>query len=111
MSDILKHKGYIGSVEHDIKNEILHGKIQFINDLVTYEAVTIPELKKEFILAVDDYLATCKELGRDPQKSFKGSFNVRVGEDIHRDVALSAYSQGVSINQFVTDTLAEKCHQ
>ncbi|MCC5845364.1 MAG: toxin-antitoxin system HicB family antitoxin [Verrucomicrobia bacterium] len=44
--------------EFSQKDGCLHGKIQFIQDLVTYEAETVPELEKAFHAAVDDYLET-----------------------------------------------------
>ena len=38
--------------------------------------------------AVDDYLELCKEEGKEPEKPFKASFNVRTGTDLHRKAAL-----------------------
>ncbi len=79
MKDILRYKGFIGSIEISIEDDCLHGKLLFINDLVTYEARTPNQLQAEFESAVEDYLTTCKELGRSPDKPFKGTFNIRVG--------------------------------
>ena len=62
------YKGYQGSVETSIEDGVFHGKILFINDLVTYEAQTLRALKKQFELAVNDYLASCKELDKQPEK-------------------------------------------
>lgn len=73
----LKHKGYVGSSNISLEDNCLYGKIEFINDLVTYEGQTPEELKAAFIEAVDDYIETCKELEQAPEKPFKGSFNVR----------------------------------
>ena len=42
------YKGYQGSVETSIEDGVLHGKIMFINDLVTYEATTLKALEKQF---------------------------------------------------------------
>ena len=39
------YKGYQGSVETSIEDGVLHGKIMFINDLVTYEATTLKALE------------------------------------------------------------------
>jgi predicted HicB family RNase H-like nuclease len=55
------YKGFSGSVETSIENNVLHGKVLTINDLVTYEAKTLPQLKEEFIAAIDDYLETNKK--------------------------------------------------
>lgn len=104
----LTYKDYFGSVEFDLEDQILHGNILFINDLITYEADTLDGLNKEFKAAVDDYLETCKLLGREPQKAFKGSFNIRVGESIHKDAAVEASKRGQNLNDFCKEAITEK---
>lgn len=97
--DILKYKDYEGTAEVDMVRGVCRGKILFITDLVTYEAATPRELQREFELAVEDYLETCGELGREPGRQFKGLFNVRVTPELHRAAALRAASDGVSLNE------------
>ncbi|WP_159289688.1 hypothetical protein [Tenacibaculum maritimum] len=63
-NNILKYKGYFGSIEIDFNENILFGKIIDIDDLVNYEAKTPSELKKVFFEAVENYLDTCKEIGK-----------------------------------------------
>lgn len=84
MNKMLNYKGYFGSIEVSIEDGILHGKIQCINDIVTYEAETPNELKSAFEEAVTDYLETCKELGKSPDKPMSGSFNIRIGSELHK---------------------------
>ncbi len=57
MKDLLKYKEFIGSVHFDSDDETFYGKIEGINDLVTFEGNTVQELKKAFHEAVDDYLS------------------------------------------------------
>lgn len=99
--DILKYKGYEGTTELDMERGICRGKILLINDLITYESESPRELEKEFQLAVDDYLQTCQELGRQPQVPLKGQFNVRVSPNLHKQLALRAASEKVSLNEIV----------
>jgi predicted HicB family RNase H-like nuclease len=108
MSDSMTYKGYIGSVRYSEEDEVFHGKIEAINDLIMFEGSSVKELKKAFHEAVDDYLETCMEMGRQPQKPFKGSFNVRIPSELHRKAAQKATSMGVSLNQFVLKALEEK---
>ena len=68
MNDIIEYKTYYASVQFSAEDEVFHGKIIGINDLVSFEGTTVAELKKAFHEAVNDYLATCKELGKDPEK-------------------------------------------
>ncbi|WP_063332082.1 type II toxin-antitoxin system HicB family antitoxin [Marinomonas sp. TW1] len=100
-----EYKGYTGSIDFSIDDSVLFGKIEFINDLVNYEAATLEELKSEFILAVDDYLETCKEINKQPEKTMSGTFNVRVGENIHKKLAVLSFKEDKSINDLVKSAL------
>jgi len=99
--NILRHKGFIGSTEIDSEDKCLHGKLLYITDLVTYEASTVSKLEAEFKKAVNDYLATCKELNREPLKPFKGSLNIRIGSELHKDAAFHATQDGLTLNEFI----------
>lgn len=101
MKHNLTYKGYSGSVDISIEDNCLHGKIEFINDLVTFEGSTPIELKIAFEEAVDRYLVYCKKTGTIPDKPFSGSFNVRTGAALHRLSAQVAASKGVSLNEHV----------
>lgn len=101
----LKFKDYQGSVEFDSDRMVLRGKILFITDLVTYESPTAAGLQQEFEAAVDDYLETCKALGREPVKAFTGTFNVRIEPDCHKALAQIANDDGRTLNATVSDAL------
>tara|TARA_R110001606_G_scaffold370428_1_gene526863 strand:+ start:593 stop:1084 length:492 start_codon:yes stop_codon:yes gene_type:complete len=107
---LLNYRDYFGSVKCSLDDGILHGKIEFINDLVTYQADSIPDLEKSFHEAVDDYIETCAALGREPQKSMSGSFNVRVGEAVHKKIAVKALQEGISLNDYVKSALEKSVH-
>jgi len=83
MKGQLIYKGYIGSVEIDYEDNCLHGRILHINDVVSYGADAPKDLVAAFRSAVDDYLETCKKVGKEPQRSYSGSFNVRVPPELH----------------------------
>lgn len=99
--NVFRFKGFIGSIEADPVSKCLNGELLYINDLVTYEADTVAKLEIEFKHAVDDYLKTCKELGREPLKPFKGSLNIRIGAALHKEAALFAAIDGISLNEFI----------
>ncbi|MFZ7343068.1 type II toxin-antitoxin system HicB family antitoxin [Avibacterium volantium] len=103
---LLKYKGYVGTIEADLENNVLFGKLAYIRDVVTYEAETLPQLEKEFQTSVDLYLQDCQELGRAPDKPFKGVFNVRISEELHRNAVLAAGD--LSLNAFVAEAIKEK---
>jgi predicted HicB family RNase H-like nuclease len=59
----LSYLGYQGSAEVSLEDDCLCGKLLFISDLVTYEAQTVPGLRKAFEQAVEFYLEKCAEMG------------------------------------------------
>ena len=97
----LEYKGYIANVSFSPEDEVFYGKIFGINDLVTFESDSAKELKIAFIEAVEDYLATCAELGKDPDKVFKGVFNVRIPSSLHKDAVTLAVKNKMTLNDFV----------
>ena len=101
MADYLKHKDYLGSVEFSAEDGVLFGKIIGINDLVTFEANSVEGLQQAFNDAVEDYLETCKELEKEPNKFFKGVFNVRTSNERHRDLTLIAEKKQMKLNELV----------
>jgi len=101
MANYLKYKEYLGTVEYSTEDEVFYGKIFGINDLVTFEGQSVAEIKEAFEEAVEDYIETCKELGKIPEKIFKGNFNVRVPSSVHKDAALAATQYNISLNDFV----------
>ena len=101
MEDYLKHKNYFGSVQFSADDNILYGKIIGINDLVTYEAESVEELKSAFIEGVEDYLETCEEIGKEPNKFFKGVFNVRTSRAVHAYLSILADRKKMKMNEIV----------
>jgi predicted HicB family RNase H-like nuclease len=103
--EMFTHKGYNGSIETSVEDNVLHGKVLCINDLVTYEAETLQGLKDEFIIAVEDYLVTCKHAQKSPDKPFNGVFNVRTNSELHKKAHLRAMKDDVTLNSVVVAAL------
>ena len=103
--NIIEYKEFIGSVNYSDTDECFYGKIEGINDLVTFEGSSVKELKRAFKNAVDDYLELCKEAGKEPYRSVKGSFNIRIEPKLHYDAIYTALKKGISLNQFVADAI------
>ncbi len=101
MKKFLEYKGHIGSFEIDFDEGFIYGHLMFIRDVVSYRVDAVCDLKKAFEAAVDDYLATCIELGDAPEMPCKGTFNVRVGADLHYGMAISAALHGIKLNEWV----------
>ena len=108
MANTIEYNGYIGSVEYSPEDKCFFGKIEMIDDLVTFEATTANELEENFRNAVDEYIQTCKELGRKPQKYYKGVFNVRIDPELHKKIYKEALKTGISLNAFVQQALKKE---
>lgn len=105
MTDKLTYKDFIGSVHFSTRDSVFLGKLEGINDLVTFEGESVQELKQAFEEAVEDYIDLCKEVNKDPLKSFKGSFNVRITPNLHSKAYKAATLMGMSLNQFVQEAI------
>jgi predicted HicB family RNase H-like nuclease len=107
MKDTLMYKGYFAIVHFSEEDNVFYGKLEGINDLVSFEGETVTELRKDFQDSVDDYLELCRRNGKTPEKPFKGSFNVRIGADLHRKAALTATERGISLNALVESAIRQ----
>lgn len=105
MSSVMEYKGYVGSVEFSMEDERFFGKVQGIRALISYEGTNARELINDFYEAVDDYLKLCAGQGIEPEKAYKGSFNVRVSPELHRQAAICAMGRDVSLNSLVEKAL------
>ena len=105
MDNILGYKGYYTKVQYSAEDNILFGKIEGIRDLVNFECDNLSDVEREFHIAVDDYLAFCEEVGQEPDKVFRGSFNVRIAPELHKAAAIKADQQGKTLNAFVADAI------
>lgn len=107
MNNILEYKGYYTKIEYSVEDRVLFGKIEGIKDLVNFECDNLADVEKEFHCAVDDYLALCEDLGQDPDKPYKGVFNVRIAPELHRKAAIAADKKGETLNSFVANAIKE----
>lgn len=101
------YKGYSGSIEFDDEDLVFHGRVLGLRDIVTFEAETAGELVKAFQDSVDDYLVFCKERGMEPQRPYSGKLALRTTPEIHALLSKAAANDGKSINQWISDTLAD----
>jgi predicted HicB family RNase H-like nuclease len=105
MTQTLHHRGYDGSVLYSAEDKLLHGRLLGIRDFITYEGTSVRSLEKCFREAVDEYLADCEKDGVKPNVPHKGSFNVRVGPDLHQQAARFAEENDLPLNAVVQRAL------
>jgi predicted HicB family RNase H-like nuclease len=105
MKDYMEYKGYAGKISYCQEDQVFYGTILGINDLITFEGKSVEELILSFKEAIEDYLEMCKKHSKEPEKTYKGQFNVRINPDLHKDIALKSAMQNISLNQYVENAL------
>ena len=105
----MEYRGYVAALEFDESDDILHGRV--VNSgfypIATFEARDMKALRQEFERSVDEYLAWCEEEGVEPRKPYSSYLNVRLGSELHGEVAAAAAVEGLSINARIVQTLRE----
>ena len=104
------NKGYVGSVEFSEEDALFYGKVLGIRALISYEGTNAAELVADFHGAVDDYLELCAQSGTEPEKAYKGSFNVRISPELHKQAVIAAMSHNMSLNSFVETSIQQALH-
>jgi predicted HicB family RNase H-like nuclease len=107
MSQTLQYKGYDGSVLYSAEDRLLHGTLLGIRDMVSYDGTDVDTLEENFRGAVDEYLAFCAAEGKTPNTPFKGSFNVRLPQELHQRAARYAEEHNRKLNSVVQEALQE----
>lgn len=102
---MMNYKGYEATIEFDDEAEVFHGDVINLRDVVTFQGVSVEELKSAFRASIEDYLTFCKERGEEPEKPYSGQFVVRTDPAVHRAVVTAAKRAGVSLNKWVSSTL------
>ena len=103
--NLIHYKGYSAKPEYSAEDKIFYGVILGIDDAVDFYSDSAGEIENEFHKAVDDYISFCEEIGKDPQKEYSGSFNVRISPELHRKTSIAAKAEGVSMNTYVSEAL------
>lgn len=105
VANTMTYKGYSGSVEPSIEDECLHGRVLLLDDMITYEGTTVPEIVESFHAAVDRYIDYCARTGRNPNKAYSGVFQTRIDPELHREAARAAAKRNIKLNEFVSQAI------
>ena len=101
----MHYKGYEAVVDFDEADEIFHGEVADLRDVITFQGSSVAELKQAFADSIEDYLAFCRERGEEPERPFSGQFVVRTEPSLHRAVSVAARREGISLNKWIASAL------
>ena len=107
MNNTMTYKGYTAIVGFSAEDECLVGHIAGINDVIGFHADSVEEIRKVFHETVDDYLATCAKIGREPNKPYSGKVTLRLPPELHARLAVQAEVSGSSLNNWLVSALSQ----
>ena len=68
----MEYKGYQGSITFDDEAGIFHGEVVGTRDVITFQGKSVEALRQAFRESVDEYMAFCRERGKEPETPFSG---------------------------------------
>lgn len=107
MNSMLEYKGYHATVSYDADDELFVGEVFGVADSLSFHGSSIEQLKQMFANCIDNYLDVCNQVGKEPEKEFKGSFNVIMPSDLHKQIALLAAREKTTLNQYIVNALSK----
>ena len=107
-NSLMEYNGYHAKIDYDQDDQIFVGHVIGINDSISFHGGSVKELTREFRNAVENYLEYCKKAKKEPDKEYKGSFNIRIKPEQHRKLALHAANEGITINQLVARAIDDE---
>lgn len=111
MSKMMEYRGYHASIVFDAEDGIFVGEVFGIADSLNFHGTTVDELRLMFERSIDNYLELCEKIGKEPDKEFKGTFNVRISPEMHKKAALEAAKNNISLNQYVQNCIEHSFEQ
>lgn len=98
-------------IEYDADLNLFCGEILGLNGGADFYGSNPEELRQEFKVSLEEFLAVCEEQGISPVKEYSGRFNLHISPELHREIAIATAVQNKSINQWVSDVLEEAVQQ
>ena len=106
--DVLTYRGFIGSVHFSAQDDVFFGKVEGVSDLITFEGDSVQALKDAFHYVVNEHIKDCEKENIPIEKSYKGSFNLRIPPDLHRRATITAKAHGSTLNAFVRNAIERR---
>lgn len=68
----MTYRGYIASMSFDPEDKVIVGRVNNVDDIITFHGESMVELEANFHQIVDDYIAACQALGGMPEAPASG---------------------------------------
>lgn len=64
----MEYRGYQAIITYDQESDTLVGRVDGINDVLSFDGQTLDELKNMFHETIDDYLEACARIEKEPER-------------------------------------------
>jgi len=103
----MEYRNYLSQVVFDDEQNIFHGEVINIRDVITFQGQSVAELRQAFTDSVEDYLEFCVERGEEPNPPFSGQFTIRLSPQQYREIIMAAEKSGKQVQKWVADALTQ----
>ncbi|MBR4876838.1 MAG: type II toxin-antitoxin system HicB family antitoxin [Rhodocyclaceae bacterium] len=105
----LEYKGYsAGPISFDDEAGLFVGSVAGIRDCLIFQGTNADELRRDFRDLVDEYLETCAEMGKTPDKPASGKVMLRIAPRVHAAISAAADAAGQSLNKWAEALFARE---
>lgn len=93
-------------ISYDGELGLFRGEFIGLNGGADFYGESIAELEQQGKQSLEVFLMVCKEQGIEPYLTYSGKFVTRLPKELHRQIAETATAKGLSLNQWVNETLS-----
>lgn len=107
MINFMSYKGYTASMVFDTEDKIIVGRVQDVDDIISFHGESVSEFESNFRAAIEAYLAASKALGSAPEKPASGKVMLRIAPEVHAAALKAAARSGTSLNKWAESALGK----
>ncbi len=107
MKNVMDINGYKALIAFDPDTNLFRGEFMDLNGGADFYAADVVSLRREGETSLKVFLDMCREDGVEPVKSYSGKLMVRLPAQLHQRAAMSAASQGKSLNAWLAEVVTQ----
>lgn len=105
----MEYKQFSAEIAFNRSAKRFDGVVLGASQEITFSGKSVSELETNFKASIDRHLSKCASKGTDPYKSYSGNIPLRFSDKtVHRDCALAAQKEGISLNKWIESVCVEK---
>lgn len=107
MTNFMTYKGYTASMVFDVVDKTIVGRVQDVDDIISFHGESVAQFESNFHSTIDGYLAASKALGSAPEKPANGKVMLRISPQVHAAALKAAARSGTSLNKWAESALGK----